>query len=228
MSAREEILSTIRRSLGVSGQEKPRLDTVTDRLAQAPRGLTVARGQLPPEGQLALFKEQAEATLASVIEVDAYGDIPAAVADYLRQNNLPAKLRIGSDPRMEGLDWGKTAIDLSHGPSDGQDLAGLNHAFAGVAETGTLVMTASPENPTTINFLPDHALVVVNADDITGDYEAMWANLRARYGKGQMPRVVNWVTGPSRSGDIEQVILLGAHGPRRVHIMIVKEKNPKN
>lgn len=223
MSAREDILGTIRRSLGVSGKEKPRIDTVNERLAQAPRGLTVARGQLSAEGQLALFKEQAEATLASVTELPSYADVPAAVADYLRQNNLPAQLRIGSDPRMEGLDWSKTSIDLAHGPSNGQDLAGLNHAFAGVAETGTLVMTASPENPTTINFLPDHALVVVNAKDITGDYETMWANLRARYGKGQMPRVVNWVTGPSRSGDIEQVILLGAHGPRRVHIMIVKD-----
>jgi L-lactate dehydrogenase complex protein LldG len=223
MSAREDILGTIRRSLGVSGKEKPRLDAVNERLAQAPRGLTVSRGQLPPDGQLKLFKEQAEATLASVTELPSYADVPAAVADYLRQNNLPAQLRIGSDPRMEGLDWSKTAIELAHGPSNGQDLAGLNHAFAGVAETGTLVMTASPENPTTINFLPDHALVVVNAKDITGDYEAMWANLRAQYGKGQMPRVVNWVTGPSRSGDIEQVILLGAHGPRRVHIMIVKD-----
>jgi L-lactate dehydrogenase complex protein LldG len=223
MSAREEILSTIRRSLGVTGQEKPRLDTINERIASAPRGLTVARGQLPHAGQVALFKEQAEATLASVVDVDSYQDVPAAVADYLRQNNLPAQLRIGSDPRMAGLDWGKTAIELSHGPSDGHDLAGLNHAFAGVAETGTLVMTASAHNPTTINFLPDHALVVVSAKDITGDYETMWSNLRAQYGKGQMPRVVNWVTGPSRSGDIEQVILLGAHGPRRVHIMVVKD-----
>ena len=113
MSAREEILSTIRRSLGVTGQEKPRLDTVTERLANAPRGLTVARGQLPHEGQVALFKEQAEATLASVVDVASYQDVPAAVADYLRQNNLPAQLRIGSDPRMADLDWGKTAIELS-------------------------------------------------------------------------------------------------------------------
>jgi L-lactate dehydrogenase complex protein LldG len=223
MSARAEILSNIRRSLGVSGTEAPRLTNVEQRINNAPRGLTVARSQLPRQEQIALFKQQAESALASLTELDSYEAVPAAVADYLRSNNLPAALRIGHDPRLEGLDWSATAIDLLHGPSDGHDMAGLNHAFAGVAETGTLVMTASAENPTTINFLPDYALVVLNEKDIAGDYESMWAQLRATYGKGMMPRVVNWVTGPSRSGDIEQVILLGAHGPRRLHILMVKE-----
>jgi L-lactate dehydrogenase complex protein LldG len=224
MSARAEILSNIRRSLGVTGQEAPRLTNVEQRTTTAPRGLTVARSQLPRKGQIDLFKSQAESALATLSELDSYDAIPSAVADYLRSNNLPAALRIGADPRLAGLDWSSTAIDLLHGPSDGQDMAGLNHAFAGVAETGTLVMTASADNPTTINFLPDYALVVVHEKDITGDYETMWDNLRQTYGKGTMPRVVNWVTGPSRSGDIEQVILLGAHGPRRLHILMVKDQ----
>ena len=225
MSARADILSNIRRSLGVTGEEAPRLTNVEQRISTAPRGLSVARSQLPRQGQIDLFKQQAESALASLTELDSYEAVPAAVADYLRSNNLPAALRIGHDPRLDGLDWGATAIDLLHGPSDGQDMAGLNHAFAGVAETGTLVMTASAENPTTINFLPDYALVVLHEKDITGDYESMWANLRQTYGKGTMPRGVNWVTGPSRSGDIEQVILLGAHGPRRLHILMIKEQD---
>ena len=41
------------------------------------------------------------------------------------------------------------------------------------------------------------------------------------YGKGQMPRTVNWITGPSRSADIEQTLLLGAHGPQRLHVIVV-------
>ena len=225
MSARADILSTIRRSLGVTGEEAPRRTNVEQRLATAPRGLTVARSQLPRQGQLDLFKQQAETALATLTELDSYQAVPAAVADYLRSNNLPARLRIGHDPRLEGLDWNSTAIDLLRGPSDGHDMAGLNHAFAGVAETGTLVMTASADNPTTLNFLPDYALVVVHEKDIAGDYESMWAQLRETYGKGTMPRVVNWITGPSRSGDIEQVILLGAHGPRRLHILMVKEQS---
>lgn len=225
MSARADILSNIRRSLGVNGSEAPRRTAVEQRISTAPRGLKVARSDLPRDGQIALFKQQAEGALATLTELDSYEAVPAAVADYLRSNNLPAALRIGQDPRLQGLDWRATAIDLLHGPSDGQDMAGLNHAFAGVAETGTLVMTASADNPTTLNFLPDYALVVLHEKDIAGDYESMWAQLRQTYGKGTMPRVVNWVTGPSRSGDIEQVILLGAHGPRRLHILMVKEQN---
>jgi len=96
------------------------------------------------------------------------------------------------------------------------------HAFGGVAETGTLVLVSGPGNPTTLNFLPDYAIAVVRESDITGAYETVWERLRAAYGKGVMPRTVNWVTGPSRSGDIEQTILLGAHGPRSVHIVVVR------
>ena len=53
--------------------------------------------------------------------------------------------------------------------------------------------------------------------------DGVWARLRERYGKGRMPRTVNTITGPSRTGDIEQTIELGAHGPRRVHILVVRE-----
>ena len=81
--------------------------------------------------------------------------------------------------------------------------------------------TSGAENPTTLNFLPDTSIVVVKAADISGDYEAVWAKIRAKFGKGAMPRTVNYITGPSRSGDIEQKILLGAHGPRRLHIVVV-------
>jgi L-lactate dehydrogenase complex protein LldG len=97
----------------------------------------------------------------------------------------------------------------------------MSHALAGVAETGTLVLTSGPDNPTTINFLPETHIVAVRADDIVGDYESVWDAFRLRFGRGALPRTVNMITGPSRSGDIEQTILLGAHGPRRLHIVVV-------
>jgi L-lactate dehydrogenase complex protein LldG len=99
----------------------------------------------------------------------------------------------------------------------------VSHAFGGVAETGTIVMVSGPENPSTLNFLPDNHIVVVSEKAITGDYETMWSKIRLSYGKGTMPRTVNWITGPSRSADIEQTILLGAHGPRRLHIVVVQD-----
>jgi len=80
---------------------------------------------------------------------------------------------------------------------------------------------SGPENPSTLNFLPDNHIVVVNARDLQGDYESAWAKVRMAFGKGEMPRTVNFITGPSRSGDIEQTLLLGAHGPRRLHVVLV-------
>lgn len=223
MSARDDILGTIRRSLGVTGQERPRVAEVDNRLAGAPRGLVPERGQLTGEALLALFRTQAEATLATYAEVENASDVPEAIADYLRRNNLPARLKMGDDPRLADMPWERTALEVGKGRSDGQDLVAVNHAFGGVAETGTLAMTSGADNPTTLNFLPDYAIVVLSRKDVTGDYESLWDRLRQRYGKGVMPRTVNWITGPSRSGDIEQTILLGAHGPRSVHIVVVKD-----
>ena len=107
------------------------------------------------------------------------------------------------------------------GRAQAEDRVGLSHAFAGIAETGTLALVSGPDNPTTLNFLPETHIVVVEAQTIVGDYEAFWAKLRAAYGEGTMPRTVNFITGPSRSADIEQTLLLGAHGPRTLHILIV-------
>lgn len=83
------------------------------------------------------------------------------------------------------------------------------------------MLTSGPDNPTTVNFLPEVHVVAVAAGDIAGDYETVLGRLRETYGKGEMPRTVNLITGPSRSADIEQTLLLGAHGPRRLHVMIV-------
>lgn len=221
MDGREAILGKIRRSLGVTGQEPRRNATVDDRLTKAPRGIVPERGQLPQEDRIALFSKMAEKVLATVVRIPDAAAIPAAVAGYLRQHNLPASLRMGDDPLLADLPWSRTAIEVRRGASDGTDMVGLSRAFAGVAESGTLVLTSGKDNPTTINFLPDTHLVVLRAEDVAGDYETTWERLKARYGRAILPRTVNWVTGPSRSGDIEQTILIGAHGPRRVHIVIV-------
>ncbi len=221
MNQRDAIFGKIRRSLGVTGEEPRRNATVDDRLTRAPKGIVPDRGQLPDAERVALFIAMAEKYLATVRRLSDPAAIPTAVADYLRQHNLPAALRMGDDPLLAGLHWSRTAIDVKRGPSDGTDVVGLSHAVAGVAESGTLVLASGKDNPTTINFLPDNHVVVLRAEDVAGDYEAVWDRLRERYGRGQLPRTVNWVTGPSRSGDIEQTILIGAHGPRRVHILLV-------
>jgi L-lactate dehydrogenase complex protein LldG len=217
MSARDEIFANIRRSLHVSGADAPRRAAVADRLARSPAGVIPERGR----SGLAAFKEEAARAAATLSEVASAAEIPAEIARFLREHNLPATLRIGADPRLAGLPWAETALEMSHGASDGHDLNAASVAFAGVAETGTLALVSGGDNPTTLNFLADNHVVVVFAEDVLGDMEGVFARLRATYGAGQAPRTLNFITGPSRSADIEQTLLFGAHGPRRLHIVLV-------
>jgi L-lactate dehydrogenase complex protein LldG len=132
------------------------------------------------------------------------------------------RVRTGADLVLASLPWDRAPhVERKTGPSDGSDLVSATRAFGGVAESGTLVLVSGEDNPTTLNFLPEHHLAVLFADDIAGDYEAVWSRIREQYGPRVLPRTVNLVTGPSRSGDIEQTLILGAHGPRALHILIV-------
>lgn len=222
MSARDAILSNIRRSLDARGSDAGRRAIVIARLDRPPLGIIPERGQRPQDARVALFRQRAEKVLASVIGVADETAIPAAVASYLRDQNLPATIRMGADAMLTGLSWSSTPqIAIAYGPSEGNDAVSISRAYAGVAETGTLILVSGADNPTTLNFLPETHIVVLRAEDIVGDTETVWKLIRQRYSKGDMPRTINMVTGPSRSADIEQTILLGAHGPKRLHVVIV-------
>jgi len=215
MSARDEIFVGLRRSLHVTGNEAPRRAAVEARLRESPRGIVPARGQ----GGLETFCAEALRAAATLTTVASADDVPAEVARYLRDSNLPATLRMGADPRLEAMPWGATTLDIARGASDGHDLNAVSAAFAAIAETGTLAMVSGPDNPTTLNMLPDNHIVVLFAKDVVGDFESVFDRLRRRYGK-EIPRTLNFITGPSRSADIEQTLLFGAHGPRRLHIVL--------
>ena len=222
MDAKSNVLSRLRSALQVSGDDSARKAAVAARLKSAPNGVIPARAQLPAKGQIELFVAMADKFSATVARVKSGKDVPEAVSDYLRSKNLSPRAAIGKDIRLAGMPWAKQKnLELKTGPSDGSDETGISHAFAAIAETGTLVMTSGADNPTTLNFLPENHIVVLDAASIRGDLETIMAEIRKAYGKGVMPRTVNFITGPSRSGDIEQKILLGAHGPRALHIVVV-------
>ncbi|CAN1499905.1 LUD domain containing protein [Rhabdaerophilaceae bacterium] len=222
MTSRSTVLSSIRRALHVKGDERIRASIIEDRLDRSPKGVVPARGQLDAAGKLALFIEKAAGVQATVTRVAGVKDVPAEVARYLREANLPAAVRMGDDQRLAGMPWAETALNVTSGRSHGLDLSSVSHAETAVAETGTLGLFSGHQNPTTLNFLPDNHIVVLNSADIVGDLESVFVKIRKKYGKGTMPRTVNFITGPSRSGDIEQTILLGAHGPRALHIVVVE------
>ncbi|PLW74997.1 LutC/YkgG family protein [Cohaesibacter celericrescens] len=224
-AAKSAILNKIRRSLGGSasnGDRSIEREEVTHRLERKERGILPARGQVGREERIKLFLDYAEKVSSTTNRVASYDALPSEIANYLRGRNLPQKIRTGQDQRLAGIDWStEPQLERLIGPSDGTDLVGVSHALGGVAETGTALFASGPDNPTTLNFLPETHIIVVHADDIHADYESVQDKLRGEDGEAVMPRVVNMITGPSRSGDIEQTILLGAHGPRDVHVIVV-------
>lgn len=222
MSARDNILGRVRRSLAASGDDAERRAAVTERLTTAKPGIIPQRGQLPLEERIKLFCYYAEKYGATTTRISAVTDLPAAVSAYLKSRNLPASVRMGDDELLKAANFAsEPVLSILYGASDGNDLAGVSHARGAIAESGTLVLASGQDNPVTINFLPEHHIVAINAADIGGSLEEAFANIAATYGKGDMPRTVNFVTGPSRSGDIEQKIIMGAHGPRALHIVII-------
>ncbi len=219
--SREKILSTIRCSLGRGSLDDETAKTLEKNLKRPKNRLVPARGQVKGKQRVALFKQMAEAYDCTVSEVATLAEIPKAAAEFLRANNLPADIRIAPQKDLENLDWRDGA---SFGPAGNEHPVGLIKAWAGFAESGTLMALSGPEGPTTLNFLPDTFIAVLETKDLLGTYEEGWKKLRGRKQSGIfMPRTVNWITGPSRSADIELTLQLGVHGPRRVHILLVEE-----
>jgi L-lactate dehydrogenase complex protein LldG len=231
MTARDQILGGIRRSLHRGTLEGGAAAPLEQRLASPPRGAIPARTQgLNQKGLVDLFERYAIDVAASVTRVAKLDDVPEAVAGFLAQNNLPAEMAMAPDPLLDRIPWDKRPLlRIRKGRSDGRDPVGLSAAFTGIAETATLMLASGPESPSTLNFLPDTHVVVLPAGRVVGPMEDAWAKLRAAHPGAKlsgeaMPRTVNFITGPSRTGDIEQKILMGAHGPRRLHIVIVEDE----
>ncbi|HKT20912.1 MAG TPA: lactate utilization protein C [Stellaceae bacterium] len=220
--AREQILGALRAGLGRGRLGEAERTALDSRLQTHPRNLVPARAAaLDHAGQVALFVAMAQEVDATVARVSSPSAVPAAVADYLSGQNLPARLVIAPDPQLDDIPWSdRPLLEIRQGMAEDSDAAGLTGCFAAIAETGTLMLISGRESPTRNNFLPDTHVAVLRASQVVAAYEDGWDRLRRR---GAMPRTVNFITGPSRTGDIEQRLVLGAHGPRRLHIVLIDD-----
>lgn len=225
MSAREKILGRIRTNLG---RDDAAAGAVEKRLSARAAGPRPQRSQLPHAEQVGLFADMAEEVDATVVRVSGTKAIPEAIADYLSAHNLPARLVIAPDGRLDDIPWEeKPTLEVRRGIAVETDAVSVTPAFAGIAETGTVMAISGKETPTTLNFLPENHVVVLHESEIMGTYEDGWQRLREQVAKSgdtnSMPRTVNFITGPSRTADIAMTLYLGAHGPRRLHIILVAD-----
>ena len=199
------------------------LAAVEDYLARHPQGPRPAI-----EGDLRIrFRAMSERMSSTVDEVAHLADAPVAVARYLAAQGLAPRAVIW--PTLASLDWAGAGVEVVARPprrdeSQGADLVGITGCFCALAETGTLVLACGPQAHASTHLLPETHIALLPASRIVHGMEDAFALLRdERGGDGMLPRTLNMVSGPSRTADIEMTLVLGAHGPYRVHIVLATE-----
>ena len=216
MSARERILARIRKAQGrgLSRPSQAELEAIETYLRAHPRGtLPKVEGDL-----VARFRARAESMQSTTDEVASESDAPAAIARYLKTGKLPHSGCVW--PELAHLDWKAAGLALEPRAANGSDAIGVTGAFAAIAETGTLALASGPDTPATASLLPETHVAVVRAGRVVAHMEDAFALARETF--GELPRAINFVSGPSRTADIDQTIVVGAHGPSRVHIVLIR------
>ncbi|MBW6400242.1 LUD domain-containing protein [Roseomonas sp. HJA6] len=225
---KDAILASIRRGLKRGPLPADQRAMLEGRLATHPRHLIPARSRVPRPEQIALFIRNVEKEFGSVARIAAGEEVPEAVADYLAAQNLAPRFVLAPNPELQALPWAeKPMLEFEARRAQATDAVSVQHGYAGIAETGTLMLPSDAARPTTLNILAETEIVVLRASAVIGAYEEAWDRLRRERTDpvtgGFMPRNVMLVTGPSRSADIEQTLELGAHGPRRLHIILIDD-----
>jgi len=159
-----------------------------------------------------------ESVQMSVVRLQRMTEVPQAVAFWLESEGVDGTVSVA--PALADLDWsGADELTWRSGAATGDEVASVTPCLAAVAETGSVALASGDRTPATLNFLPENHVVVVRSADIVGHMEDVFTRLRDL---PELPRALNLVTGPSRTADIEQTIEIGAHGPRRMHVLIVE------
>lgn len=220
MTSREDILGRVRAKLNRNPENaaagRAAIEATLAARSEGPRP-AVDQQQSALAGRLI---EKSLAYSSTVDQVATRAEAPAAIARYLAGLNLPAKAVIW--PELARLDWSGSGVAVEARGAQDADLVGITGCFCAIAETGTLMLCGSPDAPATVSLLPETHIALVPASHIVAGMEEGFALARAELGR--LPRAVNFISGPSRTGDIEQTIVLGAHGPYRVHLILLTDE----
>ena len=165
------------------------------------------------------FRERAISLASTVDEAPTVADVPARVAAYLAERGLSTRAVCWRE--FESFDWRGNGIDMESRGARGDDLVGITGACCAIAETGTLVVLSGAGSPPSVSLLPETHIAIVRCSSVVRSMEEAWTRIRAI--DTGLPRAVTFISGPSRTADIEQTVTLGAHGPYRVHIVLVPD-----
>jgi L-lactate dehydrogenase complex protein LldG len=212
--AREKMLAAIRVKIGHL-PERHR-DHVALRLQTHARHIIPERVNISSTELISLFQKQAESVGTRVFHI-ASAEIETQLKILFAERQIH-KVKISDSDITRDINWKSLDVEAITGAATTEDTVAVTNCLCAVAETGTLVFAASKETPTSLNVLPEIHVVILHEDNIVASYEDAWDKIRLL---PSVPRCVNLITGPSRTGDIEQKILMGAHGPRELWIFLI-------
>ena len=212
--ARDTILARIRNTLHPN--KKASTDVVVEPQLRQP-----SCGPQPSweEDDVSRFINKLESVAGSISRISSEDEVVPAITAYLQQHEIHLTLVAASSTRLDKLAW-PSDFSVEQRKATGTDVTVLTEAYAGVAETGSLVLLSGADSPTSLNFLPDNYLCILRRENLVRHIEDVWQRLRQE--QTGLPRAINFITGPSRTADVEQTIQLGAHGPRRLHVILLE------
>lgn len=223
--SRNAILSRIRRATmnaapGAQGSADP---AAAPARLRTPPPVPVPEIARPPQAErLERFTAKATELGCSIARIPGLQAAPDAAAAWLREQGAAPKLAVAPDPALSSLDWTAAGLAPVAGPArDALDGAtSITRAWAGVAETGAIAVASDATFPVSHALLPDRHIILLEESQIVGGYEDVWARIRQTRDSQGVPRAVIFIGGPSRTADIEATLVMGAHGPRAVHVLI--------
>ncbi|MBI1840080.1 MAG: LUD domain-containing protein [Verrucomicrobia bacterium] len=231
MTERENILGRIREALktpaprpgGHAGQDHDSLTASSPARTAAVH----AREWLPPvpetaEGQLALFAAHSadlKTDFRTLPDADAFASALRDLAAQLGWKRVASHNGDLTFRATEGLDLPILRVDAGYDVNEMEDCdAGVTECDALVAQTGSVVLTSRSAGGRALSVLPPHHVVLARLSQLVRDLPAAFALLQAKYSY-DYPSFMTFITGPSRTGDIERILVLGAHGPKKLTIL---------
>ena len=226
MSERDNMLARIREARSVAvplpgrdhstAREVPFLSSIADQ-----RRVLPAVGQSFDE-QLALFRASATELRADFRLLNDLGALAAELKGLRAAEGWQRAASHGGDLTGAACRTLGLPVLLTDQGFDKRELAacdvGITDCDALVAQTGSVLVTSRSAGGRALSVLPPHHIVLARRKQLVPDLPAAFALLKAKYGAGY-PSMISFITGPSRTGDIERILVLGAHGPKKLTIL---------
>ena len=220
MNSRDSVLTRIGTALGRANEG--RILTLDDQPADVAERLRHNHRHTLPrvsDDLIPALIKSMESVLMSVVRLQSLEDCVAAVDWYLESQGVdvsaPGSVTVA--PALAGMAWPK---GYASGAATGTEKVSVTPCVAAVAETGSIVTGSDAKTPATLNFLPETHIIIVYESQVVKHVDDVFPLIRALQ---SLPRAVNFVTGPSRTADIEQTLEIGAHGPRRMHVLLLPD-----